>query len=647
MREFAERILFGRTLDEKLAPPDAGGLVDERRGSAVVAPKVPERPDELRLTDSGVRAEFPGMAGIADERERGRLLHFFANHELLATELMALVLLKFPDAPADFRAGVVDTLREEQMHTKLYLRRMAECGVSFGEVPVNGYFWHLVSPMETPLDYVTRLSLTFEQANLDYSKGYARVFSEAGDADTAKILERIYRDEIGHVSYGLEWFRKWHGGESDWKSFCSLLEDPLSAARAKGKFGYNEAGRREAGLDEEFIRELKVFSRSKGRTPDVYWFLPGAEDEVAGRNPDRASRRIQRDLEMLLAVVARSDDVVLVEQVPETAHLTSLVEAGVALPELVAWDDLAAVQKRKLRRPMPWAATPTSVEVAASLGFTIKPTAAACFSKAEQTDFLRELLGASDWSPLIAEEAVGVRARSCAEVAAVMAARPDSEWVIKAPISTAGRERRRVHGMAAWGERERQRVERMLAEAGEVVVEPWLARELDFSLQYDRDPRGGMRRRGVVVLENTVGGQFCAARVTRRLADFLPSDDRRGFFQCEDGRGAMVAWLEDVFEPRLDAWLGGFGYHGPVGVDALTCRDRAGRLRLKPVVEINPRWTMGRVAVELDRFRARCGESELRIQPLERPAPEGALRLTPVEAGTRWAAYWQVWEAGG
>ena len=40
------------------------------------------------------------------------------------------------------------------------------------------------------------------------------------------------------------------------------------------------------------------------------------------------------------------------------------------------------------------------------------------------------------------------------------------------------------------------------------------------------------------------------------------------------------------------------GYAGPVGIDALVYR-RDGRLRIKPIVEINPRFTMGRVALAL------------------------------------------------
>ena len=122
------------------------------------------------------------------EESRGVLLHFFANHELLAAELMALALLKFPDAPRAFREGLANTLREEQLHTRWYVNRMNQCGVTFGQYPLNRFFWDAVSTMDCPLDYVSRLSLTFEQANLDYARYFAGVLDEAGDKTSASIL---------------------------------------------------------------------------------------------------------------------------------------------------------------------------------------------------------------------------------------------------------------------------------------------------------------------------------------------------------------------------------------------------------------------------------------------------------------------------
>jgi uncharacterized ferritin-like protein (DUF455 family) len=254
LREFAEQILCATTLEEKLIDPPGERLTDERPGPAWNFAAEPGRPAELRFKSSGSdkagtagKAEFPGLHGLDNEAGRGKVLHFFANHELLATELMALALLRFPDAPPAFRRGVLHTLREEQEHVRLYLDRMKACGIRFGELPVSGYFWRSVAPMRQPMDFVTGLSLTFEQANLDFARVFSRGFAEAGDLETAALLQRILHDEIGHVAHGLKWFRQWKDpSSSDWDAFCGSLRFPLSPQRAKG-VEFNLEARRAAG----------------------------------------------------------------------------------------------------------------------------------------------------------------------------------------------------------------------------------------------------------------------------------------------------------------------------------------------------------------------------------------------------------------
>lgn len=632
VRQFAEKVLFGESLADKLAPPPAAGLEDVARGPAMEAPWMPGRPQALRLQKDGVRVDFPGAAHLEDERERGRLLHFFANHELLATELMALVLLKFPDAPAEFRAGVLKTLKEEQMHTKLYLRRMEACGVDFGELPVNGFFWNLVAPMRTPLDYVTRLSLTFEQANLDYARGYAEVFSEAGDHETAGILDRIYHDEINHVHYGLSWFRRWREGRSDWKSFCSLMTAPLSAARAKGAFEFNEEGRRAAGLDEEFIRELKVFSRSRGRVPDVFWFNPDAEEEWAGKASKGATGAITRDLEMVMVALAKADDVAVLRELPSLEHRECLQSAGLELPEMIPWNEQTTLKDRLLGEARPWAVTPSSAARAEALGLEPPVIEPSRFSKIEHARFLERLLEASDWDLLMDRQDIGRQVGSVEEVRDLLGEGPARTWLVKAPFSTAGRDRMRL--APGFGGKDEARLQAMFERTPELLVEPWLERVLDFSIHYDvRDQ--AVRRKGIVVMENTDRGQFRSARATRRPFEGLADGDRRMIFEGGSGRGRWIDWLEQAFEPALADWLG--DHRGPVGVDVFLFREASGELRLRPVVEINPRFTMGRVAIELER-QLGAGAS-LEIRTMSEEAPAGSTALTVVGSGTRLVAY--------
>src|SRR5262249_56441662 len=101
----------------------------------------PARPPELRFGGGGEPPPMPHPDTLADPRRRAMAHHIMANHELQALEVMAFVLRAFPEAPAEFRRGLVRIMQDEQRHTRLHLDRLAELGMLFGDIPVNGYFW--------------------------------------------------------------------------------------------------------------------------------------------------------------------------------------------------------------------------------------------------------------------------------------------------------------------------------------------------------------------------------------------------------------------------------------------------------------------------------------------------------------------------
>jgi hypothetical protein len=67
--------------------------------------------------------------------------------------------------------------------------------------------------------------------------------------------------------------------------------------------------------------------------------------------------------------------------------------------------------------------------------------------------------------------------------------------------------------------------------------------------------------------------------------------------------------LKELLEPRLRE----IGFQGAIGIDAFAYRDPEGGLRLKPVVEINPRYTMGRLMLELRRHVANGSSARLEL----------------------------------
>ena len=616
IREFAEQVLFGTTLEEKLRCPET--LTDEHPGSAIETPAEPGRPKSLIFKPHATgKSEFPGTHRLEETAERGKLLHFFGNHELLATELMALVLLKFPQAPAAFRKGVLQTLKDEQEHTRLYMERMQANGIEFGELPVSGYFWRCVSPMENPIDYVAGLCLTFEQANLDFARHFAKGFGQIGDVDTAKLLEKIYRDEIGHVAYGLKWFRRWKNPtESDWEAFCRTLKFPLSPQRAKG-ITLNVEGRRAAGFDPHFIAEINVYSQSKGRTPNVLVFNPFAEGRIAeGKtfNPKKSQAQLAEDLENLPQFLGRQDDIVLVKRKPTVEFLSRIKQAGFALPEFVELGEdagRAAVKNltgRKLGSLRPWAWGPDSYDLLKPVFGNVTGESrvdekrfnaglAELYSKIWSADFLRKVLWEESW--LCPAEVVGVPVHSLREaMAAIKECRVQGyhKIVIKEALGVAGSNAIRLFEPEILETQERW-LANLFEHKRAVIVEPWLAREQDFSVQLEMGA-GGLKLCGYTLLQNDARGQFQANMAEPHHHKRIPAKVVSLFKEPVDISNRLLEFYGELFK-SLEMELRRKEFVGPIGIDCFVYRDGAGAMRLKPVVEINPRFTMGRVLVEL------------------------------------------------
>ncbi len=602
MREAAEQVLFGRTLEEKLrlSPLEVD---DADPGPALATPSGPGRPVELRITEKGVRAEFPGINRLDDDGERGRMLHFLANHELLAAELMALVLLKFPDAPKEYRVGVYEAMREEQMHTLMYVRRMRECGIHFGDLPVNDYFWRLVSPMRSPMEFVTRLNLTFEQANLDFSKHYAGLFRQVGDAATAGVLEKIYQDEIGHVGHGVKWFRHWkERGCSDWEAFNRLMVFPFAAAKAKGIAPFNAEGRRLAGLDEEFIRQLEVCEQSRGRTPVLHWFEPFAEEQVAAAKrgerftATKLAASMEQDVEIVMLAACRRDDVLVMRRPPGTDHLAYLKHAGFQLPEIMG---VGQLDGRKLGGMRPWAWSPEVSAMWQGQADQVSPNVPWQWRSSLPTGWLSkeigirvlEQLGVSD-RPQLVEDVDHA-------LAAIHALLPMGPVLIKGLHGCAGRDHLKWNAdevsASATG------LQRLLHKHGGVTVERWRERVVDFSVLYEMGA-GGVELQGLTVMENDSRGAYQGSRVAPKWGALFDPSVAEFLFREKQ----LMDWVDRRWPDALARVLE--GHVGPVGIDVMVYRGDDGALDWLPVVEVNVRMTMGRIALELMR-KSRPGSS--------------------------------------
>lgn len=581
LQTWADALLRADDLGTKLAPP--ADFDDDPR--AFDLPDAPGRPASLRFGEA--RSAFP--KSLAAPLDRARAMHFFANHELLAIELMALALLRFGDAPASWRRGLARVIVDEQRHFRLYQQRMGELGLEFGEVPVNATFWRTLAPQTQREAFIAGMALTFEQANLDHCVYYEAAFRRVGDEASADLMRTIHRDEIGHVAHGLVAADIPRGeaassaGDRLWDWWSTHLPDPLTPARARG-LAFDREGRKRCGFPAEFIDRLELYSHSRGRPPDVWWFHPHHEGALAGQHPTKIAATLEHDLAALLAFEARADDVVLVRRLPSEAHLRRLKSAGVDLPRFCPVD--AAPDYLKAGRIRPWG---EDAQVARTLAAwsriaqhpcTPDPRRAELASKLTALDLLQATF--VDEPGLIPVAARGRRCTTWPEVEAALAEWPGA--MVKAPLSTAGRDR--VVGP------HREWTERILRDQGAVLVQPRWTRVVDVSIQAHIEGET-LHLDGITRFATDDTGRFLGVEVGRPWDGCDPAIRR---FAAEFTVDQQLARSARAFAARAIP----LGFHGPFGIDAMIVAID-GKFALHPLLEVNARHTMGRVAWALRR----------------------------------------------
>lgn len=256
-REYARSLLEGERLEDKLLSSKDIELSASIREYHL--PVLPGRNSRLKFNNDQIK--FPRSGSFHLPEKRGLALHFFANHELLAIEMMAAALLIYPDTHPEmiqFKKGLIKTIQDEQKHLKLYLHRMKDFGIELGDFPLNDFFWRSMDKLPTPSHFYSAMALTFESANLDFAQYYEEIFKSVEDYESAKIMNIVLLDEISHVALGAHWLNAWRGNKDLWDYFREHLPGVMTPARSKG-IHFDKSIRLKAGLDENFVSHLDQF----------------------------------------------------------------------------------------------------------------------------------------------------------------------------------------------------------------------------------------------------------------------------------------------------------------------------------------------------------------------------------------------------
>ena len=259
LRDRCLAILMEGSLEAKLDSSLATAELDDSAPGEPLTLFAPARASELRLTEGTEALPRPGTLQATEAR--ATCLARFAHHELMAVELFAWALLRWPGMPRDLRRELARVLADEQRHCRSYLERLAAHGSSLGDHALSGYFWRHIPAISAspqgPAAFLAAMGLTLEQANLDFTLVYRDAFREAGDEASARVCQRVHDDEVRHVRVASEWLRRLHPEGDDVTRYQDCVPWPLGPSRAKGR-RFDVAARRRAGLAPELIEFIRA-----------------------------------------------------------------------------------------------------------------------------------------------------------------------------------------------------------------------------------------------------------------------------------------------------------------------------------------------------------------------------------------------------
>lgn len=576
LNEWAKLVLFEPDLQVKMQDP--GQLHDDINNDFKGLDFLPHRsPDIAFRKDDSANIE----KDFHNPEYRALLLHTFANHELLALEALALAILKFPDAPPLFRKGLAATMRDEQRHFKMYEKRLDALGVKFGEYPLNSFIWRTLAQCETVGEFVSLMNLTFEQANLDHCLYFGNELRKAGDPDSGKILQDIYQDEIGHVHFGVRWLPKVCQSDMHlWDLYFANLRPPMNPARAKGAV-FDLSGRQKAGLDQTFIEKVKLYNQSKGRLPVLYYW-----NQKNTKLDNVTNAKVANSLEHLFLYCAEPSDAVLLTKPLPPIFVEKIARYGLALPETLSLDTSSKLESKRFTKiefyDGHYADVPILRNVIELRNFEIKEepqTFEAPLGKADDSQHTCQV-----WPSKQSFEQVEIT--SLDQLEDQLSKSRDRNWRLKGSFASSGHDSLTGNLMDHLN-----RAKGILDRNQSALLEADHHRVCDFSVIFDMSKPPGKAYQAFLRQICDAKGKFHGFwdlnspfdDLDSKTSAHLLSQERIDFFR------RLRAHSDNLF-----AKIGQQGYQGKGSLDGYVFSE-SGEIMVRPVCEINRRWTMGHV----------------------------------------------------
>jgi hypothetical protein len=337
--------------------------------------------------------------------------------------------------------------------------------------------------------------------------------------------------------------------------------------------------------------------------------------------PSLALARRNAELAFAWLAIAEEEDFLWTPEACDLAFVGRLAELGLSAPRFVARPEQLLETAESIEL-VPWGWSADMAQLAAAHGFRANAPPIAAVRTANSRLFSLAL--ETEWNVGL-PEAAALHSIDELRVAIGRITGHEARWVVKAIFGMSGRQRLLGRGLALtdsvanW-------CAKTLAREGAILFEPWVEKIDEVGIQLDVPALGEPKIAGVVPLLTDATGAYRGSQI--------------------DAEGAAESdWsLACEFAMRAAGRVQQLGYFGPLGIDALRYRDTEGAVRLRPLMDINARFTMGRLALGWKRLLSK-GEwaTWLHLRVAQHPpALSGDCRLivtSPTTIGTRPAEF--------
>ncbi|HUG19308.1 MAG TPA: hypothetical protein VMM56_10045 [Planctomycetaceae bacterium] len=290
--------------------------------------------------------------------------------------------------------------------------------------------------------------------------------------------------------------------------------------------------------------------------------------------PDRLLE-INSALACCFCSIAEGDDVIIVPKLcPQDKLKRERVEAEVVDRSHVSTDDRFRGPEWEL---IPWGVTPSLEHLAIQRDWVWHQP------DCELVRQLNDRETSVDWERQTQTLPEGVELiSSFAELQTAISRLDRKKWILKARFGMSARERI-VGEDATLTAQQSGWIEKRLKEQGSLILEPWLEAVDEVGIQLQIPPTGEVELLAALPLINSPHGEYQGSRL------YLSEPETKIW----EPAVRIAMQIARDFQRQ--------GYFGPVGIDAMRYRD-GDEIKLRPVQDINARWTMGRIAWEWKRL---------------------------------------------